>query len=67
MDKMYSEGVINNIRTGMKAGLCSFRFSWYESDESAFLLIKKHFPTQRFYLYVSGASIENKTVFLDFL
>ncbi len=67
MDDQYSAGVVKNIQAGLNSGIIWFRFSWYDSDESAFLLIKKHFPNRKFFLYVSGTDIENKTVCLDFL
>jgi hypothetical protein len=67
MDGGYSAGVVKNIQTGLDSGHSWFRFSWYDSDESAFLLVKKHFPSRRFYLYISGTTTENKTICLDFL
>lgn len=67
MDAQYWAGVAKNIQNGLDSGHSWFRFSWYDSDESAFLLVKKHFPSRRFYLYISGITNENKTICLEFV
>lgn len=66
-DAEYGKGIVHNIIRDLHRGFRQFRFSWYESDENAFHLIRSHFPKWRFFLYSTSANIENKTIELDFI